>query len=113
MTVQETVQQLQYTPLTYRIQVIELLLQSLKAEIAQSEVMQPACKPFRVQTFDLGADVIVDREAMYYELIQPSAQSRQSRKKPTLMHKLHTIQIDGPADLATNLDIYAFPETHS
>jgi hypothetical protein len=65
MTVQETVQQLQYTPLTYRIQVIELLLQSLKHEIAQSEAARVSRKPFRVQTVDLGVDVTVDREEMY------------------------------------------------
>jgi hypothetical protein len=65
MTIQETVQQLQQKPLTYRIQVIELLLQSLKEEIAQSEAMSTSRKPFRVQTFDLGADVTVDRDEMY------------------------------------------------
>ena len=69
MTVQETVQQLQHTSLTYRIQVIELLLQSLKAEIAQSEAAQASQKPFRVQTFDLGANVTVDREEMYADRI--------------------------------------------
>jgi hypothetical protein len=105
MTVQETVQQLQYTPLTYRIQVIELLLQSLKEEIAQSEAVQRTRKPFRVQAFDLGADVTVDREVIYCEMIQQFAQGQQPRKKQTLMHKLSTIQIDAPADLATNLDI--------
>ncbi len=47
-----------------------------------------------------------------YEIIQQFAQNRQSRKKPTLMHKLRAIQIDGPADLATNLDTYVLPETH-
>ena len=68
MTVQETVQQLQHTPLTYRIQVIELLLQSLKEEIAQSQAVTPH-KPFRVQTFDLGTDVTVDREEMYADRV--------------------------------------------
>ncbi len=62
MTAQETVQQLQHTPLTYRIQVIELLLQSLKEEIAQSQAVQAPHKLFRVQTFNLGADVTVGRE---------------------------------------------------
>lgn len=69
MTIQETIQQLQDTPLTYRIQVIELLLQSLKDEIAQSEVLQHPRKPFRVQTIDLGADVTVDREEMYADKV--------------------------------------------
>lgn len=64
MTVQETVQQLQYTPLTYRLQVIELLLQSLKEEIAERESAQALRKPFRMQTFDLGIDVTVDRKKL-------------------------------------------------
>ena len=69
MTVQETVQQLQHTPLTYRIQVIELLLQSLKDEIAQNEALSAPRKTFCVQTFDLGANVIVDREEMYADRV--------------------------------------------
>jgi len=69
MTVQETVQQLQYTPLAYRIQVIEPLLQSLKEEIAERKIAQSHRKPFRVQTFDLGVDVIVDRKEMYAERV--------------------------------------------
>ncbi len=69
MTVQETVQQLQYTPLTFRIQVIELLLQSLKDEIVQSESVQPPQKPFCVQTFDLGVDITIGREEMYADRV--------------------------------------------
>lgn len=69
MTIQETVQQLQYAPLTYRIQVIEFLLQSLKDEIAQGETVQAPPKPFRVQTFDLGADVTIDREDLYADRV--------------------------------------------
>ncbi len=64
MTVQETVQQLQHTPLSYRIQVIELLVQSLKEEITQSASAQTVREPFRVQSVDLGADVSVDRNEM-------------------------------------------------
>jgi len=69
MTVQETIQQLQGTSLTYRLQVIELLLQSLKDEIAQSEARQASRKPFRVQSFDLGADVSVDRTELYADRV--------------------------------------------
>ena len=69
MTVQETVQQLQHTPLTYRIQVMELLLQSLKAEIAQNTSFQVAYRPFRVRTINLKADIDMDREEMYAERV--------------------------------------------
>ena len=69
MTVQETVQQLQHTPLTYRIQVMELLLQSLKAEITQNTSFQVAYRPFRVRSVNLKADIVIDREEMYAERI--------------------------------------------
>ena len=69
MTVQETVQQLQHAPLTYRIQVMELLLQSLKAEVIPNESFQVTYKPFRIRTFNLGAEINIDREEMYAERV--------------------------------------------
>ena len=69
MTVQETVQQLQHAPLTYRIQVMELLFHSLKAEITQSASFQVTYKPFRVRAFNLKADIDLDREEMYAERV--------------------------------------------
>ena len=65
MSFQEAIQQLQNASLTDRIQVIELLLQSLKDEIARGEPTQAARKPFRIRTFNLGTDVQIDREEMY------------------------------------------------
>ena len=47
-----------------------------------------------------------------YEIIQQFAQTRQTGKKQTLMSKLRAIQIDGPADLAANLDKYVLPESY-
>lgn len=47
-----------------------------------------------------------------HEIIQQFAQTRQIQKKQTLMNKLRAIQIDGPTDLAANLDAYILPETH-
>ena len=67
MTVQEAVQQIQHAPLTYRIQVMELLLQSLKAEIMQNQSLQKTYKPFRVRTFNFGREIAMDRGAMYGE----------------------------------------------
>lgn len=67
MIAQETVQQLQYAPVTDRIQVIEALLESLKHDIAQTEFRQARPAPFRVRTFDLGRDISCDREEMYAE----------------------------------------------
>lgn len=50
MIAQETIQQLQYAPLTDRIQLIEALLQSLKQDIAVPELRKVVHKPFSVHT---------------------------------------------------------------
>jgi hypothetical protein len=67
MIAQETVQQLQHAPVTDRIQVIEALLESLKHDIAQTEEREAHPAPFRVRTFDLGRDIVCDRDELYAE----------------------------------------------
>ncbi len=67
MIAQETIQRLQHAPLADRIQVIEMLLESLKHDIASAEPRQTKPAPFRVRTFDLGRDISLDREEMYAE----------------------------------------------
>ncbi len=67
MIAQETVQQLQHAPLADRIQVIEVLLESLKHDLPQTDFHQTRPAPFRVRTFDLGRDISCDREEMYAE----------------------------------------------
>ncbi len=66
MSVQEAVQHLQFASLAERIQVIELLLQSLKDEIIHDE---PVRKPFRIRTFNLGKDIQLDRDEMYADRV--------------------------------------------
>lgn len=66
MSVQEAVQQLQYASVAERIQVIELLLQSLKDEIIHDE---PVRKPFHIRTFNLGKDIQLDRDEMYADRV--------------------------------------------
>jgi hypothetical protein len=75
------------------------------------------CKQGGVMTIreiiDAELDKIDDAYlAELYEVIQQFAQSRQPTKKPTLMYKLRSIQIDGPLDLATNLNECALPAIH-
>ena len=67
MIAQETLQQLQYAPVAERIQVIEVLLQSLKQDILSHKPQQVAHKPFTVRIFNLGTDIHLDREEMYAE----------------------------------------------
>ncbi|MCZ7670948.1 MAG: hypothetical protein M5U34_29285 [Chloroflexi bacterium] len=64
MTVQEAIQTLQNASPEDRIQIIELLLQSLKDDLSAKDKPQ---QPFKVRTFNLGSDVQADREQMYLE----------------------------------------------
>jgi len=64
---QETVQQLQHAPLSDRIQAIEVLLKSLKNDIAQHDPCKATRKPFAVRVFNLGIDIQPDREEIYSE----------------------------------------------
>jgi hypothetical protein len=60
----ETVQQLQRTPVAERIQLIEILLQSLKQDVVPPESLKPdkeEQKRFTVRTFNLGTDISLDR----------------------------------------------------
>ena len=65
MTVQEAIKALQDAPVKERIQIIELLVQSLKNDIELVESAKKTQKPFTVRTFDLGSDILPDREEMY------------------------------------------------
>ena len=67
MIAQEMIKQLQNAPLADRIQVIEVLLESLKHDIVSAEPRQTNPAPFRIRTFDLGRDISIDRDEMYAE----------------------------------------------
>jgi hypothetical protein len=67
MITQETAHQLQHASVADRIQMIELILKSLKNELFQQESRQASHRPFIVREFDLGTDVQTDREEMYAE----------------------------------------------
>jgi hypothetical protein len=66
----ETVQQLQRTPVAERIQLIEILLESLKQDVIPPASLKPDTgeqKLFTVRTFNLGTDISLDREELYRE----------------------------------------------
>ena len=65
---QEAINQIQHAPISERIQVIELLLQSLKNDLAQ-ESTQAITKqqPFTARQFNLGKDITLNREELYNE----------------------------------------------
>ncbi|MCK4762626.1 MAG: hypothetical protein KAW12_10555 [Candidatus Aminicenantes bacterium] len=64
----ESVNQIKQSPIAERIQVIEILLHSLKNDIQKRQVeKKPAVRPFKVRRFSLGEEVHVDREELYSE----------------------------------------------
>ena len=64
----ETVKQIQQAPMEERFQLIELILQSLKEDMASKPTSEkPEFKRFRVRPFNLGQAVRVDREMIYAE----------------------------------------------
>jgi len=65
---QEIVKQIQHASIAERIQMIELILQSLKHDITVETMSgKPQFKPFNVRKFNLGEHVNVDRDTMYAE----------------------------------------------
>ena len=68
MIAQETLTQIQHAPIFERLQVIDVILQSLKQDMTRTEVPQrPQYKRFTVCQFNLGTDIRVDRDAIYRE----------------------------------------------
>nr|VFK44530.1 MAG: hypothetical protein BECKTC1821E_GA0114239_103633 [Candidatus Kentron sp. TC] len=65
MISRKTINQIQNAPIPDRIQVIKILLESLQHDMNHSTSRERYPKPFRVRTFNLGADVSLDRDDMY------------------------------------------------
>ncbi len=65
---QKTIEQLIKIPIEERLQIIELILQSLKRDIGQkSNNKKTKFKTFKVRKFSLGQEVHVDRDELYSE----------------------------------------------
>ncbi len=68
MITRETVQQIQHAPIAERIQIIEVILQSLKQDISEGiRAKKRPWKPFKVRSFNLGQDIAIDRDEIYAE----------------------------------------------
>lgn len=64
----ELIQQIQQKSVEERIYIIELILQSLKRDMNfTQQIPQKPRKPFRVRKFNLGQEIHVDRDLIYYE----------------------------------------------
>jgi hypothetical protein len=57
-----TFKQLQQAPIEERIQMIELLLQSVKDDLKNKST---SSKPFQVRSFSLGDNISVNRDELY------------------------------------------------
>ena len=68
MIAQDTITQIQHAPIGERIQVIELILQSLKQDMKPMMRREPHHKKvFKVRRFHLGQEVHCDRDEIYAE----------------------------------------------
>jgi len=64
----KTVNQIKRASVEERLQIIELILQSLKNDMKQeSKIRESGFRPFKVRKFSLGKEVHVDREELYSE----------------------------------------------
>ncbi len=64
----KTVEQIQQASVAECIQIIELILQSLKHDVKINRTGEkPKFKPFRVRQFNLGQEVQVNRDMVYAE----------------------------------------------
>jgi len=66
----ETIKQLQSTSIEDRLHLMEVLLDSLKRDIKNSdddEEIRPEPKKFIVRTFNLGQDIQAERDVIYAE----------------------------------------------
>ena len=64
----DTFKQIKQASLEDRIQLIELILQSLKLDLKQNLTTEkPPYKRFKVRKFSLGEEVQVDRDELYSE----------------------------------------------
>jgi hypothetical protein len=59
-----TFKKLQQAPIEERIQMIELLLQSVKDDLKSNST---SSKPFKVRSFSLGNDISINRDELYNE----------------------------------------------
>ena len=67
MTTTEILASLKNASIEERIAMIEVILQSLKDEIAKTSQPKVPAQKFEVLTFGLGEDVHVNREDLYAE----------------------------------------------
>jgi len=68
MIAQETIKQLKTVSVTERIYLMEILLESLKQDMRNTETMrQSSLKKFIARPFNLGRDVNADRDILYSE----------------------------------------------
>jgi len=64
----EITRQIQQATISEQIEIIELILQSLKAGIkTEYKSRQKSFRPFRVRKFSLGEEIHPDRDELYSE----------------------------------------------
>jgi len=67
MIAKDMLVQIQHAPLAERIQLIEIILRSLKEDIKSSISHKSHRKAFRVRNFHVGQEIHCDRNEIYAE----------------------------------------------
>lgn len=62
-----TVDRIKKSPIEERIQIIELILQSLKNDIKTKNTGKAKFKQFKIRKFSLGEEVHINRDELYSE----------------------------------------------
>jgi len=74
MSTQQVITQIQSMPLSERVAILEALVQSIKNDAMltnktkeHQEEIRRRRREFKIEAFDLGGEVIVDRDELYAE----------------------------------------------
>jgi len=61
----EILQQIKKAPVAERLELVELILRSLRNDITEDQQMRKKSKRFKIRKFNLGGEIHIDRDELY------------------------------------------------
>lgn len=61
----EILQQIKKAPVAERLELVELILRSLRNDIIEDQQMRKKSKRFKIRKFNLGGEIHIDRDELY------------------------------------------------
>lgn len=61
----EILQQIKKAPVAERLELVELILRSLRDDITEDQQMRKKSKRFKIRKFNLGGEIHIDRDELY------------------------------------------------